>query len=474
MISDAEIAWSSLSAQRTLLKERSISSTELVQIYRDRINSLDDSLRAYITICDVAADARARTLDEARETSGKPNGLWGIPLAVKDQMAIENVRVTGGSHLFRERIPTFDATVIARLRSADAILLGTLNTMEFHMAGTRVFPFGTPRNPWDLTRTPGGSSCGSGIAVAAGLCSAALGADTGGSIRLPASMCGITGLKPTWSRVSRFGVNTHVWSMDCVGPMARSAEDCALLLDVLGGHDHLDPTSSHRTMPQSCDYLNGSINGVRIGLVSEAMEVAEASTQEAVALVLETLAGLGAKVTKVSLPMVQETRFVTPVVVDSEAASYHRSRLIHESEGLDRNTRVRLLVGSCIPAGLQTLAARARAAMARQVLHALESVDILVGPTCPGGAGLIADPPVITSHTEATSLLYGRGRAEGTAIYSMAGVPAITVPCGFDTNRMPLGCHLAGRYFDEPLLLRVAHAYQLATDWHTRRPKLLA
>lgn len=474
---DDGYAFLSLTEQARLIRTGELSPVALVELYLDRIRRYNDKLKSFITVTADLALARAR-LAEQEIASGQYLGpLHGIPFAVKDQMQIEGVRVTGGSKVYANHIGERDATVVARLKAAGAVLLGTLNTHEFHMGPTINFPYGTPRNPWNLERNPGGSSSGSASALAAGLVSAALGGDTGGSIRGPAAACGVVGLKPTWSRVSRDGVFPLTWTLDCVGPMGRTVLDTATILEVIAGHDQADPTSSKEPVPAYAELAaSGSLTGLRVGVVKEQV-TPDLTTQAAVDAVLAAtrlLESQGAVLSNVSLPLMRETRFISPALTKPEAASYHRNNLLKRYHDFDYNTRVGSMVGSILPAGLATLAQRARVVIAQEVLTALKDVDVLIGAGSEGGAMPITDRPPIKTKQEALEKIYGVGKAPGqyTRVYSLAGVPAIALPCGFDAEGMPLSLHIAGRFFDEATILRVGHVYQQQTNWHCRQPPI--
>lgn len=475
MLADS-YAFLSLSEQSRLIRSRELSPVALVELYLRRIDRYNDKLKAFITVAAGSAMESARRA-EGEIAAGEYRGpLHGIPVAVKDQMQIDGMRVTGGSRIYADHVGTYDATVVARLREAGAVLLGTLNCHEFQVGPTRNFPFGTPRNPWNLERDPGVSSSGSASSLAAGLVSAALGGDTGGSNRGPAAACGVVGLKPTWSRVSRHGVFPFLWTHDCVGPLARTVEDAAHVLAVIAGRDPLDPTTSSEPVP---DYLgamgDSALSGVRVGVVEEL--VSDPTSQDAIDAMraaFGVLAAKGAELIDVSLPLTRETRFVSQALTKPEAVGYHRRNLQERYEEFDYNTRVGFMVGAVLPAGLAGSAQRARVVIARQVTDALKSVDVLVGSCTAGGAPLITQRQPITTKKEALEKIYGEKKGQGqyTRIFSMAGVPAMSVPAGFDRDGMPLGLQIAGRYFDEATVLRVGHAFQLATDWHGRTPPL--
>ncbi len=470
------LAFLPLEEQAQLIRSRELSPVDLCELYLRRIDRFNRKLNAYITVCAEQALAAARRAEEEIGSGRYLGPLHGIPVAVKDQMLIEGVRVTGASKVHAEHIADRDATVIARLKRAGAVLLGTLNSHEFHLGPTIDFPYGTPRNPWNLERNPGGSSSGSAAAVAAGLCSASLGGDTGGSIRAPAAFCGVVGLKPTWSRVSRDGVFPLAWSLDCVGPLTRSAEGAALTLQALAGRDARDPTSSRAPVPDYRERLAGDLAGVRIGVVEEMIDSSFTGEEagKAVVAALEILRQRGATVTEASLPLMSETRFLSPALTKPEAASYHRQQLLRRYLDYDYNTRVGLMVGAILPAGVVSLAQRARVVVATQVLDALRHVDVLVGASTSGGAAPIGERLPIRSKAEALERLYGLGAAPGqhTRVFSLAGVPALSVPCGFDADGLPLGLHVAGRPFDETSVLRVGDAFQRDTDWHRQRPPI--
>ncbi len=470
-------AFLSLTEQGRLFRSGELSPVALVELYLDRIGRYSDKLKAFITVAADSALARARQAEEELAAGHDLGPLHGIPVAIKDQMLIEEMRVTGGSKIYADHVAARDATVIARLRAAGAVLLGTLNTHEFHMGPTINFPYGTPRNPWNLSRNPGGSSSGSATSLAAGLVSAALGGDTGGSIRGPAAACGVVGLKPTWSRVSRDGVYPLAWTLDCVGPMARTVEDVASILAVIAGRDPLDPTTSHLPVPDYGSLVQDtSLAGLRVGVVKEMFsdDITSREALDAVQAALDFLSSKGAVLVDVCLPLMRETRFVSPGLTKPEAAAYHRRNLLERYQDFDYNTRVSSMVGAILPAGLANLAQRARVVIGKQVTDVLEKVDVLVGAGSAGGAVPITDRPPIQTKQEALEKIYGVGKAAGqyTRVFSLAGVPAMAVPAGFTSDGLPLSLHIAGRLFDETTVMRVGHAFQLETDWHGRQPPI--
>ncbi len=474
---DERFAFMSMTEQGRMIRAGDLSPVKLVELYLERIELYNAKLNSYITVAAESALARARRAEEEIAAGEYLGPLHGIPVAVKDQMQIQGMRVTGGSKVYANHVGSRDATVVARLRAAGAVLMGTLNTHEFHMGPTVNFPYGTPRNPWNLERNPGGSSSGSATALAAGLVSAALGGDTGGSIRGPATACGVVGFKPTWSRVSRDGVFPLAWTLDCVGPMARTVEDAATVLEVIAGRDPRDPTTSSRPVPNYSQQVHDtSLEGLRVAVVKEMYsdDITGPHALAAVTRAIEFFEAQGALVSEVSLPLMRETRFVSPGLTKPEAASYHRRNLLERYMDFDYNTRVSSMVGTILPAGLASLAQRARVVIGKQVLDALENVDVLIGAGSAGGAVPIVDRPPIKTKAEALEKIYGIGKAAGqyTRAFSLAGTPAMTVPAGFDDENLPVSLHIAGRLFDESTVLRVGHAFQSATDWHGRRPPI--
>jgi aspartyl-tRNA(Asn)/glutamyl-tRNA(Gln) amidotransferase subunit A len=363
--------------------------------------------------------------------------------------------------------------VVARLKAAGAILLGKLNLTEFALGGTIHFPYGQPRNPWNPERDPGGSSSGSGIAAAAALCSVTLGEDTGGSVRSPASYCGAVGLRPTWGRVSRHGCFPAAWSMDQIGPLARTVEDAALVLGIIAGYDAADPLTSRSAVPDYRAELTGGAKGLRIGVITELADGAdtEAQVRGAVRDAARGLASLGASVEDVSLIPLAGAVFMA--LCDSEAAGRHKRWLSERAEEYDQGTRRRLVTAGLLPAAAVHRAARARALIRTQVLEALAKFDLLLAPTSPHPAPAIASHTVpIASKEEAGARFFGR--RSYTTPASLSGVPAISVPCGFTPHGLPIGLQLIGRPFGESAVLRAARAWEEAAGLSTRRPALAA
>jgi aspartyl-tRNA(Asn)/glutamyl-tRNA(Gln) amidotransferase subunit A len=459
--------------QAALIRDKQLAAVDLTRGYLERIDRLDARLRAYITVCREAALEAARRAD-ADVARGAPLGpLHGLPFAVKDQFDTRGVRTTAGSRILAENVPSEDATVVARLTAAGGILLGKLNLTEFALGGTIRFPFGQPRNPWNTEHDTGGSSAGSGVAVAAALCSVSLGEDTGGSVRTPASWCGVAGHRPTWGLVSRAGCIPLAWSLDAPGPLGRTVEDCALVLGIIAGHDERDPLTTRRVPPDYRAALSGHVRGVRIGVIRELTHGGETDAEVRSALVAAAgvLARLGADVEEVSLPMLPSAGAAFMALCDSEGAARHLPWLRARPLDYDQGTRRRLLAAALLPAALVQKAQQARALVRRQILDALGDHDVLLAPTSHRPAPTIAGfTAPITSKAEAASRFFTR--RSFTTPAALAGTPALAVPCGFSQAGLPLSLQIIGRPFDDATVLRVGHAYEQATEWWQRRPEV--
>jgi aspartyl-tRNA(Asn)/glutamyl-tRNA(Gln) amidotransferase subunit A len=469
----SDLVWSPLVELTRMIAAKTVSPVEVVEAYLDRIGKLDGTLKCFITVCGDQAREAARQA-EAELMAGRPRGpLHGIPLGLKDLFNTAGLRTTGGSKILEASVPTEDATVVRRLRQAGAIVLGKLNMHEFAYGPEGLNAhYGQTRNPWDASavRIPGGSSSGSGVAVAAGLVAGALGSDTGGSIRIPASLCGITGLKPTYGRVSRDGVLPLAWSMDHAGPMAHTAADCAVILGCLAGYDPADPTTSVLPVPDYTAALTGDIKGLRVGLLRKFFfEAAVPAVAHAVEAAVEVLKGLGAIVEDVELPSVMHVAPASFAIVAVEALAYHAEWLRTRAAEYQPDVRERLRLGAFV-SGLQYVRAQqVRALVRREVDAALARRDVLLAPTTPIPATALGEEQVSLGDgvSDARSALIRLTRP-----FNFSGHPAGSVPCGFTGAGLPLGMQIVGRPFDEATVLRVADAYQRATDWHRRRPVL--
>ena len=464
-----ELPFLTASQLSNLIETKEVSPVEATEAYLDRIEEVDPKLNSYITITGEQAVESARQAEQ-EIAAGKHRGpLHGVPMAVKDQFNTAGVLTTGGSSILKDNVPSEDATVIAKLKEAGAVMLGKLNMSEFAMAEIYNHPYGTPRNPWDLERNPGTSSSGSGAATAAFLCSTSLGEDTGGSIRGPANFSGLVGLRPTHGRVSRYGVLGGSWSMDTVGPISRSVEDAAITIQAIAGYDTKDTYSWDVPVPDYRRALTGDIQGIKMGVIQERMNSPNLDPEfrETVAKAISVIGELGASSEDVSIPLAPNAGALTMSILNVEWANLHRPLFEPNFDELDHNNKIRFLTGSIIPAQAYYKAQKIRAVLRQQILDALEEVDVLVLPTGPVTAPPVESVPGIESKEHSLTGL--AGRISFTGPFNLAGTPAISVPCGFSAVGMPMGLQIVGKPFDEETVLKVAHAYEQNTDWHNCR-----
>lgn len=462
------------------LRSGSLTPEALVERSLERIQALDGELKACVTVMAdearaAAQAAAARLADKSAARGASP--LCGIPIGVKDLYLTRGVRTTAGSHVLDDYIPDEDAAAVARLRTAGAALVAKTNTHEFAY-GTFTPP---TRNPWDLERIPGGSSGGSAAGIAAGMFLAALGSDTGGSIRIPAACCGVTGLKPTYGLVSRAGIITLSWSYDHAGPLARTVEDCALLLDELAGYDPNDPDSIEAPTMDYAAALQArrepaeAVRGARIGVPRQFFfEGAEPEVAALVRAALGVFESLGAEIREVDLPAeLNDDLFDScyRAVQRPEASLYHEEMgwLSERADRYTAQTRTNLELGAQEPATVYIRGQRIRQAFTTHMRALLSDLDALAMPTLPIVAPRIADlaAPVRLGEREVTA---GYATLRNTFPFDLTGQPALAIPCGFTDAGLPVSLQLAAGHFNDPALLRLGHAYQRVTDWHTRQP----
>ena len=460
---------------------------EVAAAYLERIETLDPQVRAYLTVTREAALAQAERAG-ARFKAGRPLGpLDGVPIAVKDVLCTRAVRTTCGSRILEHFVPPYDATVVERLRAAGAVLLGKLNMDEFAMgSSTEHSAFFTTRNPWDLARVPGGSSGGAAAAVAADLAAGALGTDTGGSIRQPGAFCGVVGFKPTYGRVSRYGLVAFASSLDQIGPLAKDVEDAALLLQAVAGRDPMDSTSADVPVPDYPAGLTAGIEGLRVGIPAEYfIEGMDPEVERATQAAIEVLRNLGARTQPVSLPHTEYGLAAYYLIAPAEASSnlarydgvkyglrvpgardivemYSRTR----AAGFGAEVKRRVMLGTyALSAGYYDAyygkAQRVRTLVSRDFQQAFDRVDLIVAPTTPNVAfkmGEKEDPLQMYLNDVLTIPV------------NLSGLPGLSVPSGFTQTGLPIGLQLIGRAFDEAMLLRAGYAYERATPWHERKP----
>ena len=448
-----------------LIERKEVSPVEATEAYLDRIDDLDFKFNAYLTVLRNDAMLAAREAELAISQGDYIGPMHGIPVAVKDQVWTKGIRTTDGCHFLADFIPDEDATVITNLKKAGAILLGKANLTEFALRGFN-HRFSNPRNPWSLDHSAGGSSSGSGAATAAYMCATSLGEDTSGSIRCPASWSGLVGLRPTWGRVSRYGVFRGVWSMDAIGPISRTVEDAAITLGAIAGHDPKDPYTWNTPVPDYRRALDGDVRGMRAGLITEQInsELVEPEIREPVLTATTVLRELGMSVEDVSIPLIVRDRLIA-MFQTPETALDHQEWLRSRLKEYGHDNRIGFLTGSILPAQHYYKAQKLRTLLQRQILDALERYDVLLLPTSGKTAKLVEDDPVITSKEMARGLTY-----VFTAAFALAGVPAVSTPCGLSSDNLPIGLQIAGRLDGEGTVLKVAHAYERGTQWHTMRP----
>ena len=473
-MNQSEIPFLSATELAAHIKSKNVSPVEALEAYLSRINDVDSKLNSFITVCTEQAMEDARLAEKEIARGGHRGPLHGVPVGVKDQIHTAGIRTTDASHIREDFIPETNSTVVDNLKNAGAVLIGKLNMSEFALGDPVSSAFGPARNPWDLDRSPGVSSTGSGAATAGFLCATSLGEDTGGSIRGPAANCGLVGLRPSWGRVSRFGVDGACWSIDTIGPLSRSVADCAATIQAIAGHDPKDPYTWQVPVPDYNSSLTGDIRGVRVGLVTEFLDgeklELDPQTRDAVLEAAEVLKSLGAQVQDVSLPLALHTGAIIRTISHTERVSTHPLWLRQQPQGYHRNTRIAFTTGNLIPAQVYYKAQKLRAMVRQQVLTAFQDVDVLISPTSAGPAGKIDMAPVVRTKVQALNAL-----ADGSfrGIFSLTGGPALSLRCGFTSSEpggLPLALQIAGRPFEEALVLRVAHAYEQNTTWNQRRP----
>ena len=466
-----ELCYASAGTLSRLVQSKEVSPVDIIDAHLARIEATEPMLNSFITLLPEEARAAARRAEREIQSGNYKGPLHGIPVALKDLFNTGGVRTTSGSRIFDNFIPERDCTVAARFHQAGAILLGKLNMHQFAYGPTGENPdYGHMHNPWDLDLITGGSSGGSGSAAAAGQCTITTGSDTGGSIRIPAALCGIVGLKPTYGLVSRYGLTPLSWSLDHPGPMVRTVEDAALSMNAIAGYDPNDVASARVEIPDYTTALTGDVRGLRIGVVKEYFEAPlDPEVARSVRDAIGVLESMGAVVTEVSFPMFNDSQAISGAILMSEAAAYHRDLLASDGEKLYPPVRVRLEAGLFVSAADYLRAQQARSLLDRQARELLEHVDLLAGPTEP-----VTAPLLLAERVQAGEREVGTTGAltQYTRPYNLTGFPAISAPCGFSEAGLPMALQLAGRPFDELTVLRAAHAYEQATEWHSRRPPI--
>ncbi|MEE9277137.1 MAG: amidase [Dehalococcoidia bacterium] len=444
------------------LRDGSLTSAALTEAVLDRIETTEPVLNAYLTVVADLAREQAATADRELQEGRDRGPLQGIPFAFKDLIDTAGIRTTGGSQYLRDRVPSDDAFVVRQLKRAGIVLTGKLGLSNYFGSTSVEPPFGVIHNPWNPSHEPGSSSGGSGAAVAAGSCLGALGTDSGGSVRTPAALCGIVGLKPTFGRVSRRGVLPLAWTLDHVGILARTVNDTALILNAIAGYDDADPSCADEHRDDYTSALGQNLRGLRVGIPRDPLwrdcDEATAGACETALVVLEQQ---GARLTEIELPLLSAMPEATEwSVMTAEASACYTELLRQDPDDLP----AALKRGVPVSAVTYINAQRQRGLVIEETLAALREVDVFVSPT----TAITAPPEMARADADRV-----RNRLSSLpSRYNVTGIPAMTVPCGFDAAGLPIGLSIAGRPFDEVTIFRVAYAYEQATDWHRRRPPL--
>ena len=475
---------------RDLLAKKEITAKDAAFSYTKRIGALESAIKAFVSLTPDATMQMAEEADKAI-AEGKAAPLLGVPFAIKDNMCTKGIRTTCSSRMLENFVPPYESTVTSRLKEAGYVLLGKTNMDEFAMgSSTENSAFGPTHNPWDVNRIPGGSSGGSAAAVAADMCAASLGSDTGGSIRQPAACCGVVGLKPTYGRVSRFGLVAFASSLDQIGPITKDVEDCAIMMNVIGGHDPSDSTSADIPLPDFTKNLKDGIKGLKVGIPKEYFIAGGIDQEVYLALqeAINVLKSLGAETVEISLPHTEYAVATYYILATSEASSnlarydgvkygyrakefddlldmYKKSR----SEGFGPEVKRRIMLGTyALSSGYYEAyykkAQQARTQIKDDFDEAFKKVDIIVTPTAPTPAFKLGEKTADPLQMYLSDIF--------TISINLAGIPGLSMPCGLTRERLPIGMQILGRHFDEETVLRAAYAYEQATDWHKRKPTL--
>jgi aspartyl-tRNA(Asn)/glutamyl-tRNA(Gln) amidotransferase subunit A len=442
----------SLTDQRDLVKSREINASDLASACYSQIERLNPTLNAFITVIP----------PESLPPQAGSVPLYGIPLAVKDLYDTKGIRTTAGSRFFADNIPQEDAFVVQKVKRAGAQIVGKTNTHEIALGVTNNNPhYGACKNPWDITRTPGGSSGGSAVAVATGMAMAALGTDTGGSIRIPAALCGVVGLKPTYGRVSLRGILPLSWNLDHAGPITRNVEDAALMLQVMGGYDELDP-SSVKTLPGDySSHLKDTMKDRKIAFaIGDYIEEADQEVLDAIRDAAQVLVEQGVIITEVNIDFLKEGTLANAVMTQADGAAFHRERLKEHPDWFGADVRQRLETGAALTASEYALARHTQAEVKRRCELLLNLYDVLILPTTPIPAPILEGENAVERARQLTRF---------TAPFNLTGLPALTVPCGFTKGGLPIGLQIVSRAWNEAGVLRTGYAFQQATDWHTQK-----
>lgn len=447
-----------------------MSPSELIEAHSLKISETEPILNSFITLTIDEAINRALQATQQISSGNYKGPLHGIPIGLKDLFDTAGIKTTSGSKIYDDRIPQQDSTVASKLNDAGAILLGKLNMHPFAYGPTgENEDYGHMHNPWNPNKLTGGSSGGSGSSVAIGQCSAALGSDTGGSVRIPAALCGIVGFKPSYGKLSKFGVTPLSWSLDHPGPLTRTVEDSVLMLNAMNGYDARDPVSvKTNTIP--LDFINSpDISNIKIGIPQEFFEDIDDEMSALVQEAIEVLKSLGAQIKPVNFPMHAYSESISNCILMPEATSYHKQILNDIPDQIYEPVRLRLHAGLFVSAEQYVTAQRIRGIYFEQLSALFSEVDVLVGPTEP-----IFAPDILSNTVDINGSNWNTSSAltRLNRPYNLTGMPSITVPCGFSSESLPAGLQIAGKLFDEYTVAKVAYAYQEACQWKDMHPSL--
>jgi len=460
-----DLSYLNISEAAAGLRRKEFSPLELTKACLARIGAIDGKLHSFITLTAEHALRQAEQAEKGLHSGNDRGPLHGIPIALKDLYMTKGIRTTCHSAVLENWTPDHDATTVAKLQEAGTILLGKLGMHEFAFGGPSMdAPFPAVRNPWNTAHIPGGSSSGSGAALAAGLCYGALGSDTGGSVRTPSSHCGIVGIKPTYGRVSRFGVVPLSWSLDHAGPMARGVEDCAILLQAIAGYDAKDPASANVAVPDFRAGLRDGIKGLRVGVPRvhwfDENKGTDPETEAVFDNALKTLESLGAVIVEIDGKAFSIARKANQTVLVCEAYAYHEQTLQTTPMKFGSSVRRRMLEGAFLSAADYITAQRARSVLSDQIRANFSRVDVFAVP------GAARPPEAFESMDPNEQNL----RPNFTNPFNLTGLPAISVPCGFTPGNLPAGLQIVAPPFEEATCFRIAYAYEQATEWRSKRP----
>ncbi len=459
-----------IAAAAERISRREISPAELTSAYLARIERLQPETNAYVTLTAERATADAKTATSEIAAGNYRGVLHGIPIGLKDLYETAGIRTTAGSKVLANHVPGKDCTAARKLREAGSVLLGKTNTHEFAWGTTTNNPhYGATHNPWDLDRIPGGSSGGSGAAIAAGMAAGTLGTDTGGSIRIPAALCGCVGLKPTFGRVSKAGIVPMSWQLDHPGPITKTVEDAAIMLGAIAGYDPDDFATVPVPVPDYRAALASGIRGLRVGVPRSLFYgLLEDEVRSAVEAALGVLRELGAEVRDVEPGVTREQVMEAWALVNAEGQEYHREAFTKRRD--DFSPELQAVLSQPLPDSIGLARAyRVSYEIKEAFRRALEGTDVLVAPTTMRTASIIGEEPVMVGEVEMTT---GAAFASLTMPFNLGGLPVVSLPCGFDSLGLQIGMQIAGKTFAEETVLRAGHAYEQATEWHRRRPEL--